>query len=158
MIPKHLGRTIATQTYFITSSTSQKRSVFQVEAWAKIFLQTLYHYRREGHYTLHSFVLMPDHFHLLITPSPGNTLEKVVQLIKGGSSFRLKQAGRNLPFLWHRGFSDRRVRDAEEYKAFVAYIQRNPVKRGLAEAPELYPYCSAFPGFKLDPVRPYLSG
>jgi len=36
---------------------------------AKLFLEVLLHYRQQGKYLLHEFVLMPDHFHLLITPS-----------------------------------------------------------------------------------------
>ena len=35
---------------------------------AILFWLTLQHYRREGHYKLHAFVVMPDHIHLLLTP------------------------------------------------------------------------------------------
>jgi REP element-mobilizing transposase RayT len=52
----------------ITSVTYERRSLFQVDATAELFLETLQHYRREGHYQLHAFVVMPDHVHLLITP------------------------------------------------------------------------------------------
>jgi putative transposase len=43
----------------------------------------LLEYRDEGHYQLQAFVLMPDHFHMLLTPSDTTTLERAVQLIKG---------------------------------------------------------------------------
>ncbi|MBI2682701.1 MAG: transposase [Acidobacteriales bacterium] len=158
MIPKHLPPPVGPQTYFITSSTLGKRPVFQVERWARLFLVMLYHYRKQGHYRLLAFVLMPDHFHLLITTSPGTTLERALQLIKGGSAYQLKQAGRKGPAVWQKGYTDRRVRNAEEYKTFVEYIQQNPVKAGMVERPEKYKYCSAYPGYKLDPPRPYLSG
>jgi putative transposase len=51
-------------------------------------LSTLYRYDGTG-YRLHAFVVMPDHLHLLITPF--DTIEKSVQLIKGGFSFRAKR-------------------------------------------------------------------
>jgi hypothetical protein len=60
--------------------------------------------------------------------------------------------------IWQRGFTDRRVRNREEYQSFVEYIHRNPVEAGLAPRPEDYPYCSAHPGFELDPPPAYLSG
>ncbi len=39
-------------TYFITSITHNRRRLFQVEQTAQLFLETLQHYRREGHYKL----------------------------------------------------------------------------------------------------------
>src|SRR5208282_2460993 len=108
----------------------------------------LFHYRKQQKYLLHEFVVMPDHFHLLITPA--EALERAIQLIKGGFSFRAK---RELGFayeIWQPSYYDRRVRDAEEYFAFREYIRRNAVKLGLAACPERYPYCSAWPEFQLD--------
>jgi len=55
-------------TFFITSPTYARRRLFQLAANAQLFLETLQHYRREGHYKLHAFVVMPDHVHLLLTP------------------------------------------------------------------------------------------
>jgi len=104
--------------------------------------------RRQKKYLLHEFVLMPDHFHLLLTPTV--TLERALQMIKGGFSFR---ARKELGFgggVWQSSSYDRRVRDAEEYFAFREYIRRNPVRRGLAVAAEKYPYSSAWPGLVLD--------
>ena len=103
---------------------------------------------RQGKYLLHAFVLMPDHFHLLITPT--ETLERALQLIKGGFSFR---ARKELGFggeIWQTSFYDRRVRDLQEYSAFREYIHHNPMKKGLAAVAEHYAYSSARPEFQLD--------
>src|ERR1700733_3348625 len=134
--------------YFVTGSTFQKQSRFQNERMAHLFLDVLFHYRRQDRYLLHEFVLMPDHFHLLITPT--ETLERALQLIKGGFSFR---ARKELGFggeIWQTSFYDRRVRDVEEYRAFREYIRHNPVKKGLASVPEDYDYSSAGQEFQLD--------
>ena len=56
------------QTYFVTSNTAERKPFFRHERWAKLFLETLYGYRPERYLSLHGFVLMPDHFHVLITP------------------------------------------------------------------------------------------
>jgi putative transposase len=137
-------------TYFITASTFHKQSPFQSERMAGLFIDTLLHYRAQRNYLLHEFVLMPDHFHLLITPTL--TLERSLQLIKGGFSFR---ARKELGFggeIWETSFYDIRVRDIEDCYAFRHYIHQNPVKRGLAERPEDYPYSSAGSRFNLDEV------
>jgi REP-associated tyrosine transposase len=124
--------------------------LFVVESYARLFLKTLYSYERQGAFQLHAFVVMPEHVHLLITPAPDKTLERVVQLIKGGYSrefglhFGLKKE------VWQRGFTDHRIRDGQDFEVHRGYIHQNPVKRGLVENPAEYRYCSAFPGFRLD--------
>ncbi|MDR3712333.1 MAG: hypothetical protein P4L51_05920, partial [Puia sp.] len=92
---------------------------------------------------------MPDHFHLLISPSIA--LERAVQFVKGGFSFRAKKELGSNAEIWQRGFSDHRIRDWEDYVRHVQYIHLNPVKRHLVERPEQHSYSSAFPGWRLDP-------
>ena len=62
-------------TYFVTSTTWQRRSLFSSESMARLFLETLYSCRRQGKFQLHAFVLMLEHFHLLLTPE-GIPLER----------------------------------------------------------------------------------
>lgn len=136
-------------TYFITASTAGKRSLFQTERMSRLFIEVLLHYRAGGRYRLHEFVLMPDHFHLLITPT--ESLERALQLIKGGFSFRARKELGFIGEIWESSFHDHRVRDIGGYERYRTYIHRNPVKRGLAKSPDAYPYGSAA-GFVLDEV------
>jgi putative transposase len=115
-------------TYYISASAFQKQSKFQSERMARLFLHTLLHYREQKNYLLHEFVLMPDHFHLLITPTL--SIERSLQLIKGGFSFRAKKERGYAGEIWQTSFYDRRVRDVEDYYAYRHYIHQNPVKRG----------------------------
>jgi len=117
---------------------------------ARLFLQILYSYRRQGKFELHAFVLMPEHFHLLLTPSE-ITLERALQFIKGGYSHAVKEILRNPMEIWERGFTDHRIRDAEDFARHQMYIHQNPVARKLVMEPPEFRYCSVFPGFKLDP-------
>jgi putative transposase len=133
----------------ITSATWGRRSLFSREPWARLLIDTLYHYRGSA-YLLHEFVVMPDHLHVLVTPK--TSLEKAVQFIKGGFSFRAKkELGSNME-VWQKGFSDHRIRDAADYLHHVSYIQENPVRKHLYERAGEYPYSSAFPGIELDAV------
>jgi putative transposase len=92
------------------------------------------------------------HFHMLITVHADMTIEKAVQLIKGGFAFR---AGRELGFhapVWQKGFSEIRVKERQAFLGMREYIHANPVKRFLAQADEEFPYSSAHPSFVLDPA------
>jgi putative transposase len=135
-------------TYFVTFSTWQRRRLFVVESYAKLFLQTVYGYRRQGRFQLHAFVLMPEHVHLLLTPAV--TLERAVQLIKGGYSHEVGARLGRRGEVWQRGFTDHRIRDAQDFEVHCVYIHQNPVEQRLVESAFEYRYCSAFPGFRLD--------
>jgi len=141
------------QTYFVTAQTWERRALFHAELWARLFFQTLLSYRGDA-YLLHEFVLMPDHFHLLI--SPLKALENAMQLVKGGFSFRAKKELESNAEIWQRGFSDHRIRDWDDFEKHVHYVYLNPVKRRLCERPEEYKFSSAFPGWKLDPIPQWL--
>ncbi len=118
---------------------------------AGLLIDVLLHYRDQGNYLLHEFVVMPNHFHLLITPQKVS-LERALQLIKGGFSYRAKQELGFSGELWQTSFYDHRVRDALEYLKIRDYIHQNPVRRGLAPSAEEYPHSSAHSGFRLDKV------
>jgi putative transposase len=57
---------------------------------ARLMIEVFYHYREKRNYFLHEFVVMPDHIHLLL--SPITTLERSMQLIKGGFSYRARKS------------------------------------------------------------------
>jgi putative transposase len=133
------SRSDRTGTFFVTSATFQRRRLFQVTANAELFLETLQQYRREGHYKLHAFVVMPDHIHLLMTPK-AITIERAVGLIKGGFSHGM---GSKFP-VWQRGFTDHRIRDAQEFLVRRDYIHLNPVRARIVQSCELYRYSSAY--------------
>jgi putative transposase len=146
----HRGTTTES-TYFVTANVFQKKGLFRVEKVALYFIEVMLQYRTQEKYLLHEFVVMPDHFHLIISPT-GITLERAMQLIKGGFSFQLNKNLKAKKDVWQPSFMDRRIRDSLEYQQFKDYIWQNPVKRFLARTPEEYPYSSANSLFKLDPV------
>jgi putative transposase len=142
-----------TRTYFVTAVTAQRRSLFQVAARAELLQQTFLDYRRQGRFLLHAFVIMPDHFHALLTPAPDVSLEKAMQFIKGGFSFRLKGE----LDVWMRSFNESQIMGAEKFASCVRYIEGNPVRRGLVSTPEEFQFSSA--GCDgLDPMPFHLRG
>jgi len=126
-------------TYLATSITYERRPLFKVHKTAELFIETLQHYRHEGHFKLHAFVVMPDHVHLLITPQR-IALERAMQLIKGGFSHRL---GSKFP-IWQKSYKDHRCRDASEFIARKDYVHMNPVRARLVTEPWQYRFSSAY--------------
>jgi putative transposase len=123
--------------------------VFRHDRWAELFVSVLYGYRPER-FLLHGFVVMPDHFHLLITPT--KSLERVVQCVKGSFSFKAKRDFSWTGDIWVAGFSDHRIRDLDDYRNHEKYIANNPVDAKLAVCAEEFRYSSASGRFELDEI------
>lgn len=88
---------------------------------------------------------------MLLTVGADMAVERAVQFIKGGLSFR---ASRELGFcgaIWQRGFSEIRVPDEAAYRSQSKYIRNNPVRAHIVDSPEQYRFCSAYPEYDLDP-------
>jgi putative transposase len=139
--PKHITTPLGT--YFITTSTWQRRALFNKAPWAEVVVEKLFAYRDAGEYFIHAYVVMPDHFHMLLTPDVSATLERAVKTIKGGSSREIGvRFGTRFP-VWQPGFTSHIIRDERDYEVHVVYIHQNPVKRGLVGRAEDYAFGSA---------------
>lgn len=132
------------RTFFVTSKTSLGGAILQTERMANLFIDVLRTYVAAKRFKLHDFVVMPNHFHLQLTLNENITVEKAVQLIKGNFSYRAKKELGYQREIWQPGFSDERVWDRESFVRHRKYIDDNPVKAGLADSAENYPYCSAY--------------
>ena len=129
------------RTFFVTTKTYMSKRLLQTDRNATLLIDVLRSCVRQERFTLHDFVIMPDHIHLLLTTSADVTLEKAMQFIKGGFSFRLKRETGYTGEVWQRGFSDHRVDDADSFANHRLYIAANPVKAGLAMSPDEFPWC-----------------
>jgi putative transposase len=134
--------------FFVTTNTHFRQPIFRREATAKLLIETLAHYHAQNKFLLHEFIIMPDHVHALLTPAEEISLERAMQFIKGGFSYRLQFRGP----VWQASFTNHRVRDAQDYEHHREYIRMNPVRARLVARAEDYPYSSAAPGMRLDPV------
>ena len=88
---------------------------------------------RRNQWWIEILLLMPDHIHLLAAPTGGYALERTVgdwkRWIAGRSGVR-----------WQRGFFDHRLRPGEQADQKLEYIRQNPVRAGLVERPDVWPW------------------
>jgi putative transposase len=151
-------RTAPRSTYFVTTKTWESRALLQASEPANTLIECLLRYRDGGAYLLHEFVVMPNHLHLLLTPEGGHSLEKCVQLIKGGSSHEIHQRQKSKMPLWQSGFHEETVRDRNDYQSKMMYIRMNPVHAHLVEKPEDWTQSSTCGRSVLDPMPEKFKG
>jgi len=98
-------------------------------------------------YTLIDWCIMPNHVHVLIRLAEKQLLAEIVRLWKGGSSIEINRLLKRSGLLWQREYYDRFVRDMEHFQNCIAYIRNNPVKAGLCDKPEDWPFSAAGVGW-----------
>lgn len=148
--------TTSCSTYFLTAGTHDKANILQSDRMGELFCRTLFDYRDAGKLRVHAFVVMPNHIHLLITVPERQTLERTMQFIKGGFSFRAGQLFAIRAPIWQKSFVDRRVRDATECLRYRNYIHQNPVRAKLVCEAEKFAYSSLNPNFEMDELPQWL--
>jgi putative transposase len=144
------------RTFFVTSQAFERRNLFQSERMAPLLIDVLKSNWQQNRFQLHDNVVTPNHFHALLTLADGISIEKAVQYIKGGFSFRAKKEGIYTREVWQVGFTETQVYDIQQYEVRRNYIYLNPVRRGLVLNAEEFPFSSVRE--KLAPRPQHLRG
>jgi REP element-mobilizing transposase RayT len=129
-------------TYFFTFATKNRRALPE-DARGLVLASCIHDHGRS--YVLHAAVVMPDHVHLLLTPlvdHEGNTygLAQIMSGIKGASAHTVNRALRRSGSLWQAESFDRLVRSDESLREKAEYICANPVRAGLVDTEDEYPW------------------
>jgi len=94
---------------------------------AKIVADALLHFHDER-YELTSFVVMPNHVHILFSPNDGHPLASIVQSWKGFTARAINRRLDRKGPLWQEDYFDRLIRSIEHYHRTDRYIRENPKK------------------------------
>jgi putative DNA methylase len=96
-------------------------------------------------YELHAAIVMPDHVHLLLTPLRDETgwphsLPRILKSLKGSSARSVNRLSGSSGPVWQEESFDHVPRSQESFEDKREYIRQNPVRRGLVQRPEDYPW------------------
>ena len=94
---------------------------------------------------LHAAIVMPEHVHLLLTPLTDERgwphgLPAILKLIKGVSARSVNRLTNGSGPVWQEESFDHVLRSTESFAEKLEYIRHNPVRRGLVQRPEDYPW------------------
>jgi putative transposase len=127
---------------FITQNVRNRRPMLTAPQNVLIFQQTMEGVRQRHPFVMHACVLLPDHFHWIITPTGSSNFSKIMQSLKWNFTRNYKIAlgtAESISF-WQRRFWDHVIRDDRDLQTHLRYIALNPVKHGLCKRPEDWPY------------------
>lgn len=124
------------RTFFITTISWGRRSIFRTDRMASLLIDVMRDNAIQGRMQIHEFIIMRDHLHAILTPASDQSLEKCVQFIKGGFSFRAKRGLQFNGEVWQESFKEHRIVDARDYEQHREYVICNPVRASYVSTPE----------------------
>jgi REP-associated tyrosine transposase len=125
--------------YFVTFNTSKRRFLLARPEIHATFCNFCLR-AQERDVAVGRYVLMPDHIHLFVAfPQESVTLEKWIQALRSVLGKRLLALQFGKPH-WQEGFFDHLLRSRESYSQKWDYVRMNPVRAGLSQTPEMWPY------------------
>ncbi len=117
--------------YHVVNSTNNREWFpFELELMWEILTDELLFAHYYGGALVHSFVLMANHFHLLIS-TPGLDLGRVMQQILSSSTRRLNQASGRTGHVFNGPYFRSLIQDSRYYSHAFKYVYRNPVRAGV---------------------------
>jgi len=126
--------------HFVTFSCYRRQPLLSKDGAFSVFERELETVRGWYGFVLAGYVLMPEYVHLLVGEPSRSSLSIALQVLKQQTSRKLKQRG-EVQF-WQRRYYDFNVHNEEKRVEKLRYMHRNPVKRGLVEKPEDWPWSS----------------
>ena len=125
--------------YFVTFNTHKRLRLLarkEVHDGFRLFCERAEKYN----VAVGRYVIMPDHIHLFVVlPPTGITLSEWVHALRTVIGKKLLRLGHQKPH-WQEGSFDHVLRSAESYSQKWEYVRMNPVRAGLVERPEDWPY------------------
>ncbi|HEX5137209.1 MAG TPA: transposase [Planctomycetota bacterium] len=128
--------------HHIFNRATAKRPLFGSRRDYRYFLACVARAARSGTIEVHRFVLMINHFHMLVR-SPVGRLDRAMHDIQMQHARRLNRRLERDGAIFRARYGSRRVYSQAYRYALVSYIDANPVAAGLIARPELFPWSSA---------------
>jgi putative transposase len=124
--------------FFVTICTLHRRSIPSLEAAHNALLLYGTRATKEFNVALGRYVIMPDHLHLFVRGDQSFVLATWVKGLKRAISKGLP--AKSQASFWQPGFFDHLLRSDESYAQKWEYVRQNPVRAGLIQFADDWPY------------------
>ena len=130
--------------FHVISRGNNKQNIFHDEQDFEKFLEILDLHKKAKPFYLYHYALLNNHFHLLLEPKAGQTISKILQGIKLSYVYHYRKKYSYYGHLFQDRFKSILIQKEDYLLSCGAYIELNPVRAGIANKPEGYPYSSYY--------------
>ncbi|MDO7711581.1 MAG: transposase [Pseudomonadota bacterium] len=133
---------VAGQPHHVIIRGNNREPIFIAEEDYRFYLEKLNDACVKHQCDLHTYVLMTNHVHLLITPHKDESLAKVMQMVGRYYVQYFNYSYRRTGTLWEGRYKSTLI-DSDAYALICyRYIELNPVRAGMVDEPAQYPWSS----------------
>jgi REP-associated tyrosine transposase len=118
--------------YFITSRTFDHIDYFNDDNRRKIIYDIICLAEEKFEFDLHAWVILKNHYHLMIKVNKGSELSQIMKFINGKSSYDLNKIEKKERRIWSN-YWDYLIRSEKDYYTHLNYIHNNLIKHGLVK-------------------------
>ncbi len=142
-MPRIARNVVSDIPYHIIHRGNNRQKIFFCDDDYKYFLSLLKEARKEYRCKLYSYVLMPNHIHLLMeSPRVSENLAKSIKLIAQKCTQYINKIHKRTGTLWEGRFKSSLVSKDNYLLACSRYIEMNPVRADIVKEPEDYKWSS----------------
>ena len=145
---------LANYSYYLTVVTHERQPL--LIKYIDLLRDSFRRSKKSYEYSIDAIVILPDHFHMVITPAKPEEYSKIITAIKRNFVYGLDQKSkiqakqrltastqkRQHSGIWQRRFYEHTIRDEKDLHAILVYMQNNPIKHGLTQSPNEWKYSS----------------
>jgi len=126
--------------YHVTARTNKKELLLESPLAKTLFLETLARAKAKHCFEIDNFVIMGNHFHLLIRPTGNSSLAEILKWTLGVYSMAHHRIYKQWGHLWGSRYFSRPIGSFGEYLEVYRYIDNNPVAAGLVDLASQWPW------------------
>jgi REP element-mobilizing transposase RayT len=129
-----------TPVYFLTACVRNRLPLLAAPYPANALIEAWQHVERQHSWMIGRYVIMPDYVHFFAVPcgETAKTLSGFMGYWKRSTAIRIR---RRIPkFTWQAEFFDHVLRSEESYGGKWEYVRLNPIRAGLVDTAEDWPY------------------
>jgi putative transposase len=126
--------------YFVTCCTYRRRPHLANDRVHEAFAKFTTRAQNDYGVAVGRYVILPDHLHLFVALPDGIKLGDWVGTLKRVLAHSLEGSDSSDP-IWQRGFFDHVLRNNESYVEKWSYVRENPVRAGLVQSANDWPFC-----------------
>lgn len=139
--------------YHVTTRGDNREAVFLADDDYQRYLLFLCHYKERFQFTLHAYVLMPNHVHLLLEPAAGTTISRIMQCLTITYTKWFNHQYGRVGHVFQGRFHSRLIQEDRYLLVASRYVHLNPVRAKLVARPAGYAW-SSYPAYLKPPRNP----
>jgi REP element-mobilizing transposase RayT len=151
MLTKHKGDEMSVsrrlyyeyRVYHVIARGNNREYIFEDNYDKEIFMDGIRKYQERLGFKVYAYVIMGNHFHLLIETSEGKNISKIMQGILLSYSCRYRKKYGRVGHVWQGRFKSKAVVNEHQMLENIKYIHENPLRAKMVNAIDEYRWSSA---------------